>query len=155
MPNLWLGRAAGVTSGLLGLWVLGNFLKDVLDSQVIRTDGGWAIAIGLLNLIGAFVFLVELERPRSRGRQIAGWAMMLVGVAIPTSLTLLLLPLIGFGALAFVDVRLDRKALFLAAATLFVVGLLYTFSGGWLLWPLGLILAVVGLMSRAPGTEKR
>lgn len=147
-PNFWLGRLAGVTSGLLGLWVLGTFLKDVLDPRVIRTDAGWAIAFGLLNLIGASVFLVELERPRSRGRQLAGWAMMFVGVAIPTSLTFLLIPLVALGALAFVRGRLDSTLLLVAAATLFVVGLLFTFSGGWILWAPALILAGVALVGR-------
>ncbi|CAN5311845.1 hypothetical protein BH18ACT5_BH18ACT5_12610 [soil metagenome] len=152
-----LALIAGITSAMVGLWVLGSLVKDVLDpNQGHRSDFGWVLAIGALSLTGVLLFLIDLERPRSRARRWLGWILMVVGIAIPTSLTMFLLPVVGLGLVAFLPgERIDRNIALVGAAALLLVSALFLFSGGLFLFPLGAVLLVAGLVAPRENTGIR
>lgn len=148
----WLAMLAGIAAGMTGLWVLGALIGDLFDPGGTGDQAlGWRLAIGLITLTGSLLFLVDLERPRSRIRRLVGLALMVVGVSIPTSLTIFLLPIVALGALAFLPQRVDRKFVLAGAIALLVVSVLYVFSGGLILLPLGAVLLIGGLLTRKRG----
>ncbi|CAN5293716.1 hypothetical protein BH18ACT5_BH18ACT5_01360 [soil metagenome] len=71
---------------------------------------------------------------------------MLAGVSIPTSLTILLLPIVALGVLAFVPQRIDGKLVALLG-----VSILFVFSGALIYFPIGAVLLIGGLLARKPG----
>ena len=57
----------------------------------------WIIASGLVGTIGGLAYMLSLDGParyRTRRLRWAGWTMMLLAVALPTSLTFMLVPLV-------------------------------------------------------------
>jgi hypothetical protein len=142
-------RAAGIVSSLLGLWLLIVTVLDLFDSTAHRTaDSYWlAGGFGALALAGGILFLVELERPRSRARLLFAFALMIAGNLLPHSLTYAVLPIVLLGLFAFVPGKVDRRFVILLGLGLAVAGMLYTFSGGLLLLPVVVVLLVIGLVT--------
>jgi len=57
----------------------------------------WIIASGLSGAVGGVVYLLSLDGPtrfQKRPFRLGGWTMMLAAVALPTSLTFMLVPLV-------------------------------------------------------------
>jgi len=58
----------------------------------------WITASGLVGMAGGVIYLLSLDGPRrfrTRLSRWGGWVMMLVAVALPTSLTVMLVPLVA------------------------------------------------------------
>lgn len=57
----------------------------------------WIIASGIIGVVGGVVYLLSLDGPirfRKRLFRQGGWLMMLLAVALPTSLTFMLVPMV-------------------------------------------------------------
>lgn len=147
----WLAVLAGLAAGMTGLGALAALIWDLFDPGAGDQAIGWRLLIGLVCLTGSVLFLVDLERPRSSVRRLLGLTLMLAGVSIPTSLTILLLPIVALGVLAFVPQRIDRKLVLAAAIALLGVSILFVFSGALIYFPIGAVLLTGGLLARKPG----
>ncbi|MGQ0848675.1 MAG: hypothetical protein ACT4OP_06095 [Actinomycetota bacterium] len=139
-----LARLAGVASGLYGLWGVGVWITDALSPANEAT--AWSLAIGLPALAGSLLFLLDLERPRSMVRRWIGWGLMIVGAAIPTSISLTLLSMVLLGVFCLIPgANIGRGMVAAAGLTVLAVSALFVFGGGLLLSPVGAALLGVSV----------
>jgi hypothetical protein len=98
----WTGRLVGCVILILGSFVFVSF---------VETGTLWLLAVTILGVGGALLFLIGLERgshPRSRWIQLAGWLLMAAFSLLPTSL--LFLPMVVvLSALPALFVRFQRS----------------------------------------------
>ncbi len=95
---LWMGRMyarfVAVSVAILGAWIF------VIN--LIQLDGPawvlvWVLFSGLAGALGGVLYLLSLDGPqrfRTRRQRVIGWLAMLISVLLPTSLTVMLIPLV-------------------------------------------------------------
>ena len=91
-------KFVGLSVALLGGWILIVNLFQTFSYDAIWV-WAWVILSGMAGLSGGFLFLFSFDGPipfRTRRWRLLGWSLMLVSVALPTSLTLMLVPLVLF-----------------------------------------------------------
>ncbi|MGH3650798.1 MAG: hypothetical protein ACRDU9_08830 [Acidimicrobiia bacterium] len=94
----WMGwmfaRFVAVSVGILHAWM---FVINLVELSYEGWTLAWIIFSGLVGAVGGVAYLLTLDGParfRTRRLRVWGWVGMLAAVMLPTSLTLMLVPLV-------------------------------------------------------------
>ncbi len=88
------GRLVGLTFTILGFWVL---IVNVVEQAYAGWVLVWIIGAGLAGTAGGMLYLLSFDGPsrfRNRAARLIGWGGMLFLSVLPTSVTLVLFPLV-------------------------------------------------------------
>lgn len=111
----WMGRVfvrfVAVSVVLISGW---TFLLNIAQPEAWEPwVYVWIIASGLLGAVGGVAYLLSYDGParfRTRILRWGGWAAMLAAVALPTSLTFMLVPLVLLLIPTLFTVDQDKQA---------------------------------------------
>lgn len=94
----WMGltfaRFVGLAVMILGAWI---FILNLVDKGWSDLVLVWILASGLVGAVSGLGFLLSFDGParfRNRWVRVISWAGMLASVALPTSLTFMLVPMV-------------------------------------------------------------
>jgi hypothetical protein len=101
----WMGwmfaRFVALSVAILGAWMFIANVADVIANSADVSYEGWVLAwilfSGVAGATGGSVYLLSVDGPprfRSKRLRTWGWAGMLAAALLPTSLTLMLVPLV-------------------------------------------------------------
>lgn len=95
---LWMARMyarfVAISVAILGAWI---FVINLFELDGEFWILSWVLLSGLAGAAGGVLYLLSMDGPerfRTRSRRFIGWLAMLVSVMLPTSLTLMLVPLV-------------------------------------------------------------
>lgn len=95
---LWMARMyarfVAISVAILGAWI---FVINLFELDGEFWILAWVLLSGLAGAAGGVLYLLSMDGPerfRTRSRRFIGWLAMLVSVMLPTSLTLMLVPLV-------------------------------------------------------------
>lgn len=87
-------RFVGVAVTILGFTLLISNLTEIKFDTWVWV---WIVIAGFAGIAGGILFLLAYDGPirfRDRRKRVIAWSLMLGSVALPTSLTLMLVPLV-------------------------------------------------------------
>lgn len=90
----WFARFVAVSVVLVNVQMFALNLADRGWDPLVHI---WIVAAALSGISGGVLYLMAIDGPvrfRTRAFRVWGWALMLFAVALPTSLTLLLAPMV-------------------------------------------------------------
>lgn len=92
--GLTFARFVGLAVMILGAWI---FILNLVDKGWSDLVLVWILASGLVGAVSGLGFLLSFDGParfRNRWVRVISWAGMLASVALPTSLTFILVPMV-------------------------------------------------------------